>query len=128
MFGFYNAEGLHLVDGGSTAVNGAGKFIEEDLSLDQPLEISLEGFHFFIRRRGGKSIWEGNSSPGELFAFSNFLQQHLSMNGIEGAAFATFGHDPCSFLWGETPEFHMFNHLPDEVERDHAMATQGVEF
>jgi hypothetical protein len=41
MFGFYNAERLHPVDGGSTAVNGAGKFIKEDLSLDQPLEISL---------------------------------------------------------------------------------------
>jgi hypothetical protein len=37
----YNAERFHPVDRGSTAVNGAGQFIKEDLSLDQFLEISL---------------------------------------------------------------------------------------
>jgi hypothetical protein len=41
MLGSYNAQGPDPVDGGSTAVNGAGKFIKEDLSFDQPLEISL---------------------------------------------------------------------------------------
>jgi hypothetical protein len=41
MFGSYNAQGPDPVDGGSAAVDGTGKFIKEDLSLDQFLEISL---------------------------------------------------------------------------------------
>src|SRR5512136_1431453 len=66
------------------------------------------------------------SSPGELFALSHFLQQQFSMSGIESAAFATFGHDPCSLLWGEASELHIFDHLPDEIERNHAVAALSV--
>jgi hypothetical protein len=41
MLGSYNAQGPDPVDRGTTAVNGTGKFIKEDFSLDQSLEISL---------------------------------------------------------------------------------------
>src|SRR3972149_5745643 len=58
----------------------------------------------------------------------HFVQQLLSPDGVEGATFATSGHDIRSFFGDQSPESYVFDHLADQVERDQPAAAQGVHF
>src|SRR4030042_4926073 len=63
-----------------------------------------------------------------LISLSYFLQKHLGTDGIEDTAFATFGHNLGCFFRCQPPELHIFDHLSNEVEGDHAMAAHGIKF
>src|SRR4030042_3093771 len=63
-----------------------------------------------------------------LISLSYFFQKHLCTDGIEDTTFATFSHDLGCFLGCQSSEFHIFDHLSDEVEGDHAMAAHGIKF
>ena len=58
----------------------------------------------------------------------DFFQKHFGTDGIKDAAFTAFSHDLCCFLRRQSAELHIFNHLSNKVEGDHAVSAHRIKF